>query len=407
MPLLLSSTAARHLMVAAQGLDRRPSAPVGKDALLATIRRLALLQIDTIHVVARSPYLVLYSRLGPYEPQWLDDLLAEGALFEYRAHAACFLPIEDYSLYRSRMLGDGLAGWHDSHPYLAAHHEEAQHMLDLIRERGPVRSADFQRRGARGSGWWDWKPEKRLLEALFNVGELMVARRESFQRVYDLRERVLPGWDDDHLPTEAEVRRALLLKAARALGVALPRWIAGYFYLKEKEPQALLEKLAGEGALLRAAVDGWDEPAYIHPQNAALAEAAQAGDIRPELTTLLSPFDPLISDRVRASAAFGFDYTVECYLPAAKRRYGYFCLPILRRGELIGRLDAKAHRSAGLFEVKALCLEPGVAVTDSLVADLAAALTECAGWHGTPEVTVRASDPPVLAGPLQEAAASI
>lgn len=400
----LTAAAARALMVTALGLDRRPAPPpAGKADLLAAIRRLGALQIDTIHVVARSPYLVLYSRLGPYEPRWLDELLATGALFEYWAHGACFLPTEDYALYRRRMSGDGLPGWQRSHAYLAAHRDEAQRMLDLIRERGPVRSADFARRDGRSSGWWDWKPEKRLLEALFNAGELMVARRDRFQRVYDLRERVLPGWDDADLPAAEEVLRALLLKAVRALGLALPRWATTYYYLRGKEPLAALEELADQGALLRVAVDGWAEPAYLHPANADLAAAARAGELQPELTTLLSPFDPLVSDRARALTVFGFDYALECYTPAAKRRYGYFCLPLLRRGELVGRLDAKAHRAAGLFEVKALYLEAGVRASDDVVADLAGALAECARWHGTPQVAVRACDPTGLVGPLQEA----
>ncbi len=401
--MMLSPAAARALMVAAQGLDSHPGSPAAKAAVLATIRRLGALQIDTIHVVARSPYLVLWSRLGDYDPCWLEELLAEGALFEYWAHAACFLPIEDYPLYRHRMLGNGLPGWQASHGWIAAHREEAERMLALIRERGPVRSADFERTGGRGSGWWDWKPEKRLLEALFNAGELMVSRRQSFQRVYDLRERVLPSWDDAQLPPLEEAGRALTLKAVQALGVATERWVASYFYTRKGSGAALLEALAEEGALLRAAVEGLPAPAYVHPSNAALAEAAASGALRPELTTLLSPFDPLIADRLRTRTLFGFDYAVECYTPAAKRRYGYFTLPILRRGELIGRLDPKAHRREGLFEVKALHLEPAVAVTDGLAADLAGALAACAAWHRTPEVVVRRSDPPELAALVQRA----
>lgn len=407
MALTLSPTAARALMVAAQGLHRRLDRPATKADLLETIRRLGALQIDTIYVVARSPYLALWSRLGDYEPRWLDELLAEGALFEYWAHAACFLPVEDYPLYRHRMLGDGLPGWQESHPYLAKHREEAERMLALIRERGPVRSADFKRQRGRGSGWWDWKPEKRLLEALFNAGELMVARRDSFQRVYDLRGRVLPGWDDSRLPSRDEAWRVLALRAVRALGVATARWVHDYFRVRKWDAAALLEALAAEEALLRAEVEGWEDPAYVHPANAGLAEAALGGELRAELTTLLSPFDSLIWDRQRTRAVFGFDYALECYTPAAKRRYGYFTLPILRRGELIGRLDPKAHRKEGLFEVKALYLEAGVPVSDELVADLASTLVECAAWHGTPEVIVGWSDPPELAGLLQQATSEV
>lgn len=406
MPLPLSSAAARALMVAAQGLDRRRANAASKADVLQAIRRLGALQIDTINVVARAPYFVLWSRLGAYEPRWLDELEAEGALFEYWAHEACFIPVEDYALYRHRMIDPGSLGWKYSHAWVAAHPEVVERVLAAIRERGPVRSADFARQGGKGNGWWDWKPEKRALEALFTAGELMVARRERFQRVYDLRERVLPGWSDTQLPPKEETQRALVLKAVRALGVTGARWVADYFRFGKDEARAvpgMLAELAAEGALLAAQVEGCAGPAYIHPDHAALAEAAAAGALVPTLTTLLSPFDPLVWDRARTRAVFGFDYTIECYTPAPKRRYGYFCLPILHRGELVGRLDPKVHRTEGRFEVKALYLEPEVPVSDELAAGLAGALKECAAWHGAPEVVVRQSEPAELAALLQRA----
>ncbi len=406
MPRKLSALAARTLMVAAQGLDGRPEPPPAKADVLATIRRLGALQIDTIHVVARSPYFVLWSRLGAYDPRWLDELEAEGALFEYWAHEASFLPIEDYRLFRHRMADTEALGWRYSSRWMAEHEAVVERVRARIREGGPARSADFTRQDGKGNGWWDWKPEKIALEALFATGELMVARRERFQRVYDLRERVLPAWDDAQLPPVDEVRRTLALKAVRAMGVAGARWVADYYRFRRDEARALPEVLAGlaeEGALLPAEVEGWSEPVYIRPDNRALAEAAATGALVPTLTTLLSPFDSLIWDRGRTRTVFGFEYTIECYVPAPKRRYGYFCLPILRRGELVGRLDAKAQRTEKRFAVHALYLEPGVAVTDELVADLAGALTECAAWHGTPEVTVARSDPPDLAGLVERA----
>jgi uncharacterized protein YcaQ len=154
------------------------------------------LQIDTINVVARSPYLVLWSRLGAYDPKWLDELLTEGAIFEYWSHEACFLPVEDFALYRHRMLNAESLGWKYSRAWVEAHRAEIERLLEYIRERGPVRSIDFERRDGKAGGWWEWKTEKRALETLFTAGELMIARRQNFQRVYDLRERVLPSWDD-------------------------------------------------------------------------------------------------------------------------------------------------------------------------------------------------------------------
>jgi uncharacterized protein YcaQ len=394
-----SRETARTLLLAAQGLGSWPERPATKDDVLGAVRRMGVLQIDSISVVARSPYLVLWSRLGSYEPSWLDELLAEGALFEYWSHAACFIPIEDYGLYRGLMLGDreNPVAWIQAHP------DAMEHVMEYVRENGSVRSAEFRRSDGRAGGWWDWKPEKKALEHLFAAGELMVSRRENFHRVYDLRERVLanalPGWEDALAPNEQEVRRALAHKAVRALGVSVARWVPDYFRTPKKGVAGLLEELADEGSLLRARIG--DEPAYVHPDNARLAETILSGEVTSSVTTLLSPFDPVVWDRARASELFGFEYKIEVYTPAAQRRYGYYSLPILHGGDLVGRLDAKAHRKQGLFEVKAIHLEPGVAVSDDLVTGISGALRDCAGWHGTPEILVRSSDPPELTGSLR------
>jgi len=360
---------------------------------------MGVLQIDSISVVARSPYLVLWSRLGSYEPRWLDELLAEGALFEYWSHAACFIPIEDYGLYRRLMIEGG----EKTRTWMRAHHEEIEHVMEHISGKGPVRAAEFARTDGKAGGWWEWKPEKRALEHLFASGELMISRRENFHRVYDLRERVLasalPDWEDARAPNEQEVRRALALKAVRALGVAPARWVPDYFRTPKKGVAGLLEELADEGELVRARIEG--EPAYVHPDNARLAEKILSGNLQPAFTTLLSPFDPVVWDRARALELFDFEYKIEVYTPAARRRYGYYSLPILHNGALVGRLDAKAHRKQGTFEVKAIHLEPNTPVNEDLISGLSGALRDCAGWHGTPEVVVRRSEPSDLTETLR------
>jgi uncharacterized protein len=397
-----SRKAARALLLAAQGLSVPPEGHVTKGDVLECVRRMGVLQIDSIAVVARSPYLVIWSRLGAYEPTWLEELLAEGALFEYWSHAASFIPIEDYGLYRRFMLD----GREKTRAWMSAHPEEIERVLARVREGGPVRSVEFERADGRAGGWWEWKPEKRALEHLFAAGELMISHRDpNFHRVYDLRERVLqralPGWEDVHAPSYEEVQRTLALEAVRALGVAVARWVPDYFRTPKRGIVGLLDEMAGEGSLLRARIEDREEPAYVHPDNAGLAEAAVSGELISSLTTLLSPFDPVVWDRARASELFGFEYRIEVYTPAARRRYGYYSLPILHRGALVGRLDAKAHRKDGLFEVKALHLEPGVSPTDDLLAGLGGALRGCADWHGTPEISVSRSDPPGLAEPLE------
>jgi uncharacterized protein len=402
----ISIRMARQVMLAAQGLDRAPNQPVVKADILEAVRRMRLLQIDTIHVVARSPYLVLWSRLGDYRREWLDELLAEGALFEYWAHAACFLPIEDYPLHRRRML-DAIRDkvwpvkwaveWPQENP------EIMERIRSHLRENGAVRSADFENKNRPSGGWWNWKAEKDALEAMWLTGEVMIARRQNFQRVYDLRERVLPGWDDAAIPSTEELRRTFALRTVSALGIAFPTWVPDYFRQPKKGVPQRLAELAEEDLLVRVEVEGFEGQAYIHPDQLGLLEEVASGSREPTLTTLLSPFDPLVWDRQRARELFDFDYMIECYTPAAKRRYGYFTLPILHRGQIVGRLDPKAHRAQGVFEIKALHLEPGAPVSEELSAELAAALRRLAAWHATPDLVIRQSNPPEFAAMLEAA----
>lgn len=391
--LRLGARAARLVHVAAQGLDRRPRRRATPHDVLEAIRRMGVLQIDTISVVARSPYLVLFSRLGAYPPCWLDDLLAAGSIFEYWAHEASFLPIEDYGLFRHRMLQPESMGWKYRAAWVAEHRAELDRVLDWIRTHGAVRSADFERRDGHEGGWWGWKPEKRALEYLFTSGAVMVARRHAFQRVYDLRERVLPDWTDERVPAAREAHRQLVLRAVHALGITRPEWVADYFRMDRRDTPAIVHELLDAGELVEARVDGWDGGAVLHPAHLELAQRAADGTVRASLTTLLSPFDPLVWDRARARAVFGFDYRLECYTPAPKRRHGYYVLPILRRGALVARVDAKAHRRDGRFEARALYLEEGGRTDDALLADIAGALRDAAQWHGTPDVVITRTEP--------------
>lgn len=391
----LSLDATQKIMLAALGLARPGARKATKKDVVETIRQMHLLQIDTISVVERSHYFVLWSRLGDYPLAWLDELLAEGQLFEYWSHAACMLPVKDYPLYRHRMLTrEYYSRW------IADHQDEVDKLLAYVRENGPVRSADFERpEGRKGAGWWDWKPEKVTLEILFGAGILAVAKRQGFQRFYDLQERVFPDWDDAKRLAEAEIELAFTRKATQAMGVAQPAWITNYFYRwQKKNTLNALKVLLETGEIEEVKVEGWKQPGYAHRDNLPVIEAILAGkgNFDFERTTLLSPFDPLISERERALTTFGFDYKIECYTPEAKRRYGYFTLPILHKGQLVGRLDAKAYRKEKVFEVKKLHLEPGVAITDELAQALVETFQRCADWHKTPEVVVRWSDPPGL-----------
>lgn len=393
----LSSARALHLQ--AQGLYRQSRRKAVKADVLAAIRRMALLQIDTIHVVARSPYLVLWSRLGDYDPTWLEQTLAAGDIYEYWAHEACFVPTEDYGLLRYRMVDPAAMGWKFSVRWMETHRAEIEALVEHIRNKGPARSADFERKDGKGGGWWDWKPEKRHLEVLFSAGRLMVTERRNFQRVYDLAERVLAktlpqGWDDARdLPPFEVAEREMVRKSCAALGVVKAGWVGDYYRLRRGKYDALLHRLADAGELLPVRIEGFKHDAFVHAGLADQLAEAQAGALASTVTTLLSPFDPVVWDRKRASELWGFDYRIECYTPAPKRQYGYFVLPILSRNRLVGRLDAKAHRAQGIFEVKALYLEPGVRISQRLRDEVGAAIQRLADWHGTPVVEIgRAPD---------------
>lgn len=379
----LSQDAVRGLMIAAQGLNNDPQPPATKEAVRTMIRQIHMLQIDSIHVVARAPYFVLWSRLGNYDPNWLDDLLEEGALFEHYASANCFLPIEDYSLY---LVGSRIFDWRNPRQWLDEHSDIAERVLDYIRAFGETRHTDFE--GSKRT-WENPKEEHRVLDYLVYVGELMIRKRQNFQRVYDLRERVYPDAAKLTRVSRADAHDQFVLNTLQTFGVAKEEWIPHYYRLKVADSKAALKRLEKQGRVMTVAVEGWEKPGYIHPDNLKRVEAAAEGKIPHSKTTLLSPFDPLVLNRRRALDLFSFDYTIEFYFPAVKRKYGYFSLPILHNNELIGRLDPKAHRKEGIFEVKELHLEAGVIVDDALVVEVKSALQACAAWHKTPQVVVR------------------
>jgi uncharacterized protein YcaQ len=408
-PPKLSLRTARTLAVVKQGLHRRP--PIAdKETLLGAIRRIGLLQLDTISVVDRSHYLVMLSRVGPYKPADLDALLyPDRQLFEQWAHAACLIPVGDYpyiaptiharrdrpiSKYRLSRLGD------DPEALLQA-------VLAEVRARGPLASRDFEDpREERGS-WWDWKPAKTALEILFAEGHLLIDRRAGFQRYYDLAERVLPASAQPPALTLEDWQRWAAFQSVSRFGVATAAHAADYYRQTKPSARSALQSLATEGSVVPVEVEGWKDIAYLNPADLALVDEIQSGGLQSEVTTFLSPFDNLIWERDRVRELFGFDYRIEMYTPAAQRSYGYYVMPILHRGRLIGRMDPKADRKAKKLIVNAIYLEPGEPVTEELTLAIATALREFMAFHGSEALRLERSKPEALGVSLRSLVESV
>lgn len=408
-PLKITRDEARLLSVASQRLDRRPPERQkrSKQMLLDTIRAIGCIQLDTISVISRSHETVLWSRVGPYDPALLNALhYPDGHLFEYWLHAAALAPIEHFPHVRRSM-----AALKERDSWAREHRHVLNRVLAHANERGIVASRDFDRADGPPPEAWAWyggKPERAALDSLWSNGELMVLKREGFQRFYAPTEQVLPGALHAELPTIEEQNRWFVERALYALGVATPKWVADYFrrgtpHVVAKEAAAILSRLSAEGKAVPVTIDGFKEPTWIGAKEIDLLDRLRDGAARPNLTTLLSPFDSLIWHRGRAADLFGFDYVLEIYVPAPKRRYGYYNLAILHKGNLVGRLDPSYDRRARVLTVRALHLEPTVKPTDRLAAAIAWSLRDLLTFLGGQDIGVLVSDPPQFAGMVQTA----
>jgi uncharacterized protein YcaQ len=394
---------ARAISIIAQGLDDRPRKKATKAQVLEMIRRIGCLQIDTISVVARSHYLVLWSRLGNYDQQALDELhYPDRQLFEYWGHAASFLPIELYPYMRRKMLQHR----EKPHDWTVENTHVLEQVIEAIREHGPIHSGHFERPNTEekidGWSWYGGKPTNIAFDVLWLDGILGIDRRVNFQRYYDLSERIFPELHAGELPDEDEERRVLATRAIEAMGVALPSWLNDYYRTywgvrghNSPRPQTILDDLAERDIVFPVQIDGLGE-AYIAESKRCILDEVRAGR-RPGRTVFLSPFDSLIWDRTRTSQLFDFDYRIECYTPAAKRIYGYFTLPILDQGKLIGRLDPKVDRKTKIFQVKALHLEPGVRMSKARVNRILKTVRDFARFHEA-TISVIEAGPPELIG---------
>jgi uncharacterized protein YcaQ len=383
----LSIQHARRLALAAQGFSsRQPPATIKAAHVTQLIERLGVLQIDSVNALVRSHYLPLFSRLGNYSRTLLEQAAwsqgRQRKLFEYWGHEASLLPIELYPLMRWRMRraaqGNGI------YQHLAKFGREQTatiaRVLQTVREQGALGAGSISTRQDRAGPWWDWSAEKHALEWLFAAGEVTVAGRRGFERLYDLPERVLPSAVIEHPDIgEADAQRGLLLRAVTALGVGTEKDVRDYFRQDPAPAKRDLAELVEEGAVQVVQVQGWKQPGY------ALAGAAVPRKVT--ASALLSPFDSLIWERARTERLFDFHYRLEIYTPAHKRVYGYYVLPFLHNERIAARIDLRAERAAGRLAVHAVHEEqPGL--DDEGMHALAHQLRQLANWLDLPQVLI-------------------
>jgi hypothetical protein len=379
---IVGQDSARRIALAAQGFaDARPTGTVTRRHLVRVLRRIRLLQLDSVTVLARAHYLPMFSRLGPYPRELLDDaawgypIRRPRLLVECWAHEASLVPVGDWPLLHS---GAKKPGWWQRYGELAQRAPElVSAVLGAVKEQGPVGAGTLERELGAGiravpGSWWNRTDTKRICEWLFGMGQLVAGTRRGFERLYDLPERVLPAEVLGRRVDPEQGARELVTRASSALGIATEADLRDYYRLRPERSRKAVTELVEAGELEPVMVSGWRAPAYRHRDARTPRRITGAA--------LLCPFDPLIWDRARTERLFGFRYRIEIYVPEHRRSHGYYVFPLLLDGELVARVDLKADRSAGLLRVPGAFAEPGIADTSRVVTELAGALKEMAQW---------------------------
>ncbi|MBL7253628.1 winged helix-turn-helix domain-containing protein [Paractinoplanes lichenicola] len=399
LPDSLSVAQARRVTLAAQGFaDAKPGGATDLRHLRRVLRRVHLIQMDSVNVLQRAHFMPLYSRLGPYPVELLERAAYRKPrdLFEFWGHEASLITTDLQPLFRWRMARAAEMAWGGMRRVAQEQPELVARVLGVVRDRGPITAAEIEHdEPRRKDNWgWNWSAVKQALEWLFYTGQITAAERTtSFARRYDLPERVLPqAVLNAPTPAPADAFRALVELSARALGVAAEPELRDYFRLPVDGFKQAVAELVDDQVLRPVTVPGWKQPTYLHHE-AKLPRWVRAA-------TLVSPFDPLIWERGRTERLFGMNYRIEIYVPAAQRLYGYYVLPFLLGDQLAARVDLKADRKTGRLLIPAAWLEPGAEQEETATA-LAAELQRLAAWLSLDEIA-----PPErgdLAGPLTSA----
>lgn len=393
----LSRDEARRIVLSAQGFLDPPHAPPTMRTLLRTVSRTGVLQIDSVNVLRRAHYMPLFSRMGPYDIELLHRAAESRPrrLVEYWAHMAAYMPVGLWPYMRHRMARAHTEAWGGPRSIYVRKPGLVASVLNDVSQRGPVtaRTIDDDLPKNRLHWGWNWSEVKQALEFLFYAGDVTAAgRTPSFERLYDLPERVLPASvlrRPD--PTPQEAHRELIRRAAISAGVATQSYLRDYYRMRAVDTGPAVSALVEDGELIQVSVEGWRQPAYLH-RDARVPRRVHAA-------TLLSPFDPVVWERNRTEEVFGFHYRIEIYVPEPRRQFGYYVLPFLLGDQLVGRVDLKADHKAGVLEVKAAHAEP--VAPHETAGLLAVVLGRLRGWLGLSDVVVhRRGD---LSGPVSAA----
>jgi uncharacterized protein YcaQ len=380
----LSADEARRIAVTTQGFGARGRGTRTKQEVLEAVERLGVVQLDSVNVVCRAHYLPLFARLGPYDREAFDANIwsRPSPLFEYWAHQASIVPVASHRLFRWRMdraeRGEGT--WSGVARFGRENRKLIADVLAEISKLGPIPASALSMATKRKGGWWEWNDAKRAVEWLFWAGKVTASSRRSFERLYDLPERVLPSAAlAAKTPSPEDAHRELLTIAARVYGIATEEDLCDYFRLQRSESRPRLRELVEAGTLAQADVEGWKRPAYLL--------AGMAAAKKPKAVALLTPFDPLVWFRPRTERIFDFHYRIEIYTPAHKRTHGYYVMPFLLGDRLVGRVDLKSDRARGVLSVRAAHVEEGI-VPEDVSGALAAELRRMASWLGLDDVEV-------------------
>lgn len=391
---VISQKQARKMVLQSQGLLHVCKTKRPLKALEAMIQHLGYIQIDTISVIERAHHHVLGTRLKAYQPTLLDQLVQEKKVFEYWYHAASYLPISDFRFCLPRM-----ARLRKKEPYrFDRSHPLYRQVLKRVQAEGPLQAKDFESDPTERTGWWDWKPAKRALEQLFIEGRLLVVGRKGFQKIYDLPERALPAGLNQTTPSQKELVRFLIQRGIQAHGIITEPQTRHLRDVSKKEGQTMLHEMQEAGEVTPVHVEKskavyWTFP-HLLEQSLRLPRKKQF--------FFLSPFDNLVIQRNRLKELFDFDYQLECYLPASKRQYGYFSLPMLWGNTFVGRVDMKAERKSKTLILKNLVLEDQTPEWQAFATDCQKALFRFMAFNGCEKIEVLQTKPKRLKQELKK-----